>query len=47
MSWKGFLHVSVVENPLVMQEMQEIRTQSLGWEVPQEEEMAPYSSILM
>ena len=29
-----------------MQEMQETRVQSLGWEDPQEEEMVPQSNIL-
>ena len=29
-----------------MQEMQETKVQSLGWEDPLEEEMATYSSIL-
>ena len=37
----------VVKNPsLPMQKMQEAQVQSLGWEDPLEEEMAPHSSIL-
>ena len=35
-----------VKNPPAMQEMEEIRVRSLGWEDPLEEEMAPQSSIL-
>ena len=35
-----------VKNPPAMQETQEIRAQSLGWEDLLEEEMATHSSIL-
>ena len=42
---KGFPGGSVVKNPRVMQETQETRVQSLGWEDPQEE-MATHSIIL-
>ena len=37
---------SAVENPPVMQDMQEMWVQSLGWDDPLEEEMAIHSSIL-
>ena len=37
---------SVVKNLPAVQEMQETRVQSLGWEDPLEEEKATYSSIL-
>ena len=37
---------SVVKNLLAMQEMQEMRAQSLGQEAPQKEETATNSSIL-
>ena len=36
----------MVENSPAMQEKQEIRVQSLGWENPLEEEMATHFSIL-
>ena len=36
----------MVNNPPVMQEAQETRVQSLGWEDPLEKGMATYSSIL-
>ena len=36
----------VVKNDLPMQQAQEIRVRSLGWEDPLEEEMATHSSIL-
>ena len=35
-----------VKNPPAMQEMEEIRVRSLGWEDPLEEEMATHSSIV-
>ena len=35
-----------VKNPPAMQEMEEIRVRSLGWEDPLEEEMTTHSSIL-
>ena len=35
-----------VKNPLAMQEMQETKVQSLGWEDPLEKKMATHSSIL-
>ena len=38
--------VQWVKNLLAMQETQEIRVQSLGWEDPLEEGMATHSSIL-
>ena len=37
---------SVVKNPSAMQEMQETRVQSPGWEDPLENEKAIHSSIL-
>ena len=37
---------SVVKNPHAMQEAQEMRVSSLGWEDALEEEMATHSSIL-
>ena len=37
---------SVVKNLPAMQENQETRTQSLGWEDPLEKEMATHSSML-
>ena len=37
--------VQGVKNPLSMQETQEIRVQSLGWEDPLEEGLATHSSI--
>ena len=40
------IDVSVVKNPPSLQEAQKTWVQSLGWEFPLEEEMAPYSSIL-
>ena len=42
----GFPSDSVVKNPSAMQEAQEMRVSSLGWEDPLEEEMATHSSIL-
>ena len=42
----GFSGVSVIKNPLPMQETQETRVQSLGWEDPLEKEMTTPSSIL-
>ena len=38
--------VQLVKNLPAMQEMQETKVRSLGWEDPLEEEMATYSSIL-
>ena len=35
-----------VKNPPTVQETQEMRVQSLGWEDPLEKEMATHSSIL-
>ena len=47
MSWlQGFPDGSAVNNLPVMQEFQEIKIQSLGWEDPLEEDMATHSSIL-
>ena len=43
---KGFPGGSTVKNPPAMQEMQETRVRSLGWEEPLEEGMATHSSIL-
>ena len=43
---QGFPGGSVEKNPPAMQETQEIRVQSLGWEDPLEEGMATHSSIL-
>ena len=37
---------SVIKNLPAMQETQEMQFQSLGWEVPLEEEMATHSSVL-
>ena len=45
MAW-GFPRGSAVKNPPAMQETQETRVQSLGWEDPLEEEMATHPSIL-
>ena len=45
MAW-GFPHGSAVKNPPAMQETQETRVQSLGWEDPLEEGTATHSSIL-
>ena len=42
----GFPDGSEVKNLPVMQKMQEIRVQSLGWEDPLEEDMVTNSSIL-
>ena len=42
----GFPRGSVVKNPPTMQEPQETRVRSLGWEDALEEEMATHSSIL-
>ena len=42
----GFPCGSVVKNPPAMQEPQETRVRSLGWEDALEEEMAIHSSIL-
>ena len=44
---KGFLAGSVVKNPPALQEPQETRVQSLGWQDPLEEGMAIHSSILV
>ena len=38
---------SIIKNPLAVQETQETRVQSLGWEDPLEKEMATHSSILV
>ena len=47
MSWlQGFPDGSAVNNLPVMQEFQEIKVQSLGWEDPLEEDMATHSIIL-
>ena len=43
---KGFPSGSMVKNPLVMQKMQEMWVQYLGWEYPLEEEIAPTSVFL-
>ena len=43
---QGFLGGSAVKNLPPMQEIQEMRVQSLGLEDPLEEEMATHSSIL-
>ena len=43
---KGFLSGSAVKNLPAMQETQEMRVQSLGWEDPLEEEMTLHSKIL-
>ena len=43
---KGFPGGSVVKNPLAIQETQEIRVRSLGWEDHLEEGMTIHSSIL-
>ena len=43
----GFPSGTVVKNPLPMQETQELGVLSLGWEDPQEKEMATLSSILI
>ena len=42
----GFPGGSVARNPPALQEPQETRVQSLGWEDPLEEGMATHSSIL-
>ena len=42
----GFPDGSVVKNPPVMQETQEMQVQSLGLENPLKEEMVTHSSIL-
>ena len=42
----GFPSGSVVKNLPALQEMQETRVLSLGWEDSLEEEMATHSSIL-
>ena len=42
----GFPGSLVIKNPPAMQEPQETRVQSLGWEDPLEEGMATHSSIL-
>ena len=41
----GFPGSTVIKNPSAMQEMQEMRVQSLGGEDPLEEGMATHSSI--
>ena len=43
----GFPGGSLVKNPPAVQEMQEMRVQSLGWEDPLEEGMATHFSILV
>ena len=43
---RGFPGGSAVKNPPALQEPQEIRVGSLGWEDPLEEGMATHSSIL-
>ena len=43
---QGFPVGSVVKNVPAVQEMQETRVQSLGWEDPLEKKMAAHSSIL-
>ena len=43
---KGFPGGSTVKNPPAIQETQETRVRSLGWEEPLEEGMATHSSIL-
>ena len=46
---KGMISALVaqgVKDPPAMQEMQEVRVQSLGWEDPLEKGMATHSSIL-
>ena len=48
-STKGMISALVaqgVKDPPAMQEMQEVRVQSLGWEDPLEKGMATHSSIL-
>ena len=40
------LMASVVKNPPAVQERQETRIRSLGWENPLEEEMPTHSSVL-
>ena len=42
----GLLRGSAIMNPPAMQEMQDTRVQSLGWEDPLEKGMATHSSIL-
>ena len=42
----GFFNDSWVKNPPAMQEKQETRVLSLGWDDPLEDEMATDSSIL-
>ena len=42
----GFPGGSAVKNPPAMQESQEARVQSLGWDDPLEEGIATHSSIL-
>ena len=42
----GFLGGAVAKKPPAMQELQETRVRSLGWEDPLEEGMATHSSIL-
>ena len=44
---KGFPCSLVVKNPPAMQETQEMRLRSLGWEDPLEKEMTTPSSILV
>ena len=43
----GFPSGSVVKNSPAMEETQEMRVQSLGWEDPLEKDMATHSSILV
>ena len=42
----GFPGGSAVKNPPAIQEVQETRFRSLGWEDPLEKEMTTHSSIL-
>ena len=44
--FQGFLGGWAAKNTPVMQNMQEMQVQSLGWEDPLEEEKATHSSIL-
>ena len=44
--WQDFSSGSAIMNPPAMQEMQDTRVQSLGWEDPLEKGMATHSSIL-
>ena len=49
LTWSGFEDFpdgSAAKNPPAVQEPQELRFQSLGWEDPLKEEMASHSSVL-